>query len=168
MLIFLTGFMGSGKTTVGRILAALAGYEFLDLDDLIAGRAGKPVSAIFSDHGEGEFRSLEREAIASLRGSDRTVVALGGGAYTFEENRERIARIGKTVWLDCPLDSCLSRIGRDNSRPLLRDVDSMRSLFNERRHLYSLADYAFDSGSGSPEQIASAIASMLRREGILG
>jgi shikimate kinase len=168
MLIFLTGFMGSGKTTVGRILAKLAGYDFVDLDESIAGRAGKTVSAIFNDQGEGEFRRLEREAIAALRGSNRTVVALGGGAYTFEENRERIARIGKTVWLDCPLDSCLSRIEDDGSRPLLGDADSMRSLFDKRRHFYGLADYTFDAGSDSPEQVASAIASTLRREGLLG
>jgi len=162
MLIFLTGFMGSGKTTVGRILAKMAGYDFLDLDDLITERAGKSVSAIFVEQGEDEFRRLEREAVASLREATHAVVALGGGTYTFEANRERIARIGKTVWLDCPLDSCLSRIGQDGSRPLLGDIDSMRSLFDKRRRAYGLADYRFDAGGDSPEQVASAIASTLK------
>ncbi len=165
--IFLAGFMGSGKTTVGRILARLAGYDFIDLDDLIVERAGKPVKEIFAERGEEEFRRLEREVIASLHGLNRTIVALGGGAYTFAENREQIRLIGKAVWLDCPLGSCMSRIADDGSRPLLRDDDSMSLLFDRRRHHYILADYVFDAGGESPDRVASAIASTLKREGVI-
>ncbi|HVF91733.1 MAG TPA: shikimate kinase [Blastocatellia bacterium] len=159
--------MGSGKTTVGRLLADLAGYDFLDLDDLIVTRAGKSIDAIFVEHGEDEFRRLERDAVASLRGLERTVVALGGGTYTFSVNRDRISLIGKTVWLDSPLDLCLSRTEGDGTRPLLRDKESLGPLFDERRNSYRLADYVFNAGSDSPDQVAFAIASMLRREGLL-
>ena len=159
--------MGSGKTTVGRLLAGLSGYDFIDIDELISERAGKRVADIFADHGEDEFREMERDAVASLRGLTRTVVALGGGTYTFAENRERIGLIGKAVWLDCPLDLCLLRIAHDGSRPLLSDAESMRALYEHRRRFYAMADYSFDAGGESPEQIASAIASKLRRDGLL-
>lgn len=159
--------MGSGKTTVGRLLAGLSGYDFIDIDELIVERAGKRIADIFADHGEDGFRRIEREAVASLRGLTRTVVALGGGTYTFAENRERINLTGKAVWLDCPLDLCLSRIAYDGSRPLLRDADSIKALYEQRRHSYALAHYSFDAGGEPPEQIASEIASKLRRDGVL-
>ncbi|HKG23545.1 MAG TPA: shikimate kinase [Blastocatellia bacterium] len=165
--IFLTGFMGSGKTTVGRLLAHLAGYDFLDLDDLIVMRAGKSIDDIFVESGEDEFRRLERAAVASLRSLARTVVALGGGTYTFASNREQIRLIGKTVWLDCPFDLCLSRIEDDGSRPLLRKKESLRSLFDERRNSYRLADYAFNIGGESPDEVAHSIAIMLKSKGRL-
>ena len=157
--IFLVGFMGAGKTTVGRALARRLGYDFFDLDELIAERAGRSVQEIFAELGEAEFRRLENEAIQSCSGMDRAVIALGGGAYVSEENRTSLRNIGKTVWLDCPLEICLERIAGDKTRPLLGDKDEMRGLLEQRRAAYAQADYTVQSDL-SPDELAIEIAEL--------
>ncbi len=159
--IFLVGFMGAGKTTVGRALAEYLEYDFFDLDELIEARAGKSVQAIFVELGEAEFRRLEHEAIRACSERSRAVIALGGGAYVSEENRTLMRTIGRTVWLDCPLDICLRRIGGDTSRPLLGDEDEMRELLEERRASYAQANYVVHTGELSPEQLVIEIARLL-------
>ena len=104
------------------------------------------------------FRSLESDVIVECRGHQRRVIALGGGAYASEENRSVLRAIGKTVWLDCPLEVCLQRIGGDHSRPLVTDEAQMRELFERRRPAYAQADYAVQTGDLSPEQLAIEIA----------
>ena len=92
----------------------------------------------------------------------RSVVALGGGAYVSEENRASLRAIGKTVWLDCPIEICLKRIsGGDKSRPLLGDEDDMRPLLARRRAAYIQADYAIQAGDLSPEELAIEISKVL-------
>lgn len=159
--IFLVGFMGAGKTTVGKALAHHLEYAFFDLDELIAARVGKSVQEIFAELGEAEFRSLESAAIQSCRNMVRSVVALGGGAYITEENRISLRAIGVTVWLDCPIEICLKRIGGDRSRPLLGDEDDMRPLLAGRRAAYAQADYAVQAGDLSPEELAIEITTIL-------
>src|SRR5215510_8462903 len=135
--IFLVGFMGAGKTTVGQSLAKALRYDFIDLDDVIAAQAGRSVQEIFLELGEPEFRKLETEAIRSCRNLVRSVVALGGGGYLSETNRDVLRETGKTVWLDCPLEVCLRRIRGDQSRPLLGDDVEMGRLLDDRRSSYS-------------------------------
>jgi len=161
--IFLVGFMGAGKTTVGRALARHLEYAFFDLDELISARAGKSVQEIFADLGEAEFRSLESAAIDTCRHMIRSVVALGGGAYVSEENRASLRAIGKTVWLDCPIEICLKRISGDKSRPLLGDEDDMRPLLARRRAAYAQADYAMQAGYLSPEELAIEITRLVAK-----
>lgn len=160
--IFLVGFMGAGKTTVGRALARHLEYDFFDLDELIAARAGKSVQEIFTELGEAQFRRLESDAIQSCSGKVRAVIALGGGAYVSEENRTWLRAIGKTVWLDCPLEICLGRIAGDKSRPLLGDEDDMRALLARRRAAYAQADYTVQ-GELSPEELAIEITTLLSK-----
>ena len=160
--LFLVGFMGAGKTTVGRALARHLDYAFFDLDELISARAGKSVQEIFAELGEAEFRSLESAAIDTCRHMVRAVVALGGGAYVFEENRTALRAIGKTVWLDCPIEVCLKRISGDKSRPLLGDDAQMRALLAQRRESYTEADYVVGSGELTTEELALKIVSLLR------
>jgi shikimate kinase len=159
--IFLIGFMGAGKTTVGRELARQLDYVFLDLDELIARQVGKSVQEIFAELGEAEFRRLEREAIRSCEQLTRAVVALGGGAYVSKENRVLLRKIGRTIWLDCPLEICLKRIGGDKSRPLLGDENAMRELMNQRRSAYAEADFTVQTGEKIPEQLAIEITELL-------
>jgi shikimate kinase len=159
--IFLVGFMGAGKTTVGRVLAERLRYDFIDLDDLIEERAGKSVQSIFAALGEFEFRRLEREAIQSCKDFKRTVIALGGGAYSVEQNRTILRAMGRTVWLNCPLEICLRRIGGDKSRPLLGNEDEMRVLLEQRRESYVQADYVLRTGDLFPEQLAVEITRLL-------
>lgn len=161
--IFLVGFMGAGKTSVGQALARLLDFDFFDLDRLIEARAEKTVAQIFSELGEPEFRRLEREAILLCRDLKRAVIALGGGAYVAEENRSAVRALGKTVWLDCPLDVCLRRIRGDKARPLLGDHDQMTMLLAQRRESYKKADYAIESDKLTPEELARKIMSLLRR-----
>jgi shikimate kinase len=161
--IFLVGFMGAGKTAVGRALARHLEYDFLDLDELIAARAGKSVQQIFAELGEAAFRRLESEAIQSCRGMVRAVIALGGGAYVSEENRTSVRTIGKSIWLDCPLEICLMRIAGDRSRPLLGDVDDMRALLAQRCAAYARADYCVQAGEFSPEELAIEITRLLSK-----
>ena len=159
--IFLVGFMGAGKTTVGRALAAYLEYDFFDLDELIEARASKSVREIFAELGEAEFRRLEHEAVRACSDWSRAVIALGGGAYVSEENRTLLRRIGRTVWLDCPLDICLRRVGEDTSRPLLGDEDTMRELLEDRRAAYAGANYVAQTGELSPEQLVIEITRLL-------
>lgn len=155
--IFIIGFMGAGKTTMGRALARKLNWNFIDLDDLIEARAGKRIREIFAESGEGVFRSLEREALRSCGDSPRTVIALGGGAFLSEANRAQVRRAGKSVWLDCPFDMCLARIEGDLSRPLASSEDAMRALFESRRAYYATADFVIQTGTSSPEALADEI-----------
>jgi len=159
--IFLVGFMGAGKTTVGRVLAQHLGYDFFDLDELIETRAGKSVQAIFAELGEAEFRRLEHEAIRARSDRSRAVIALGGGAYVSDRNRTLLRTIGRTVWLDCPLDICLTRVSVDQSRPLLGDEGEMRELLEERRLAYAQADYVVKTGELPPEKLVIEITRLL-------
>ncbi|MEN3334960.1 MAG: shikimate kinase [Blastocatellia bacterium] len=160
-LIFLVGFMGAGKTTVGQALAEAMGWQFVDLDPLIEQREGLTIREIFEMRGEPEFRRIEREAIAACREMSETVIALGGGAYIAEENRAQLREIGVTVWLDCPLEICLRRITGDAARPLLRSREEMRELFERRRPAYALADLIVETGDRSPEELAAEILKLL-------
>jgi shikimate kinase len=155
--LFLVGFMGAGKTTVGTILAEKLGYDFVDLDQAIEAVAGKSVREIFLEDGEAAFRALEHSAIESFRALERCVVALGGGAFVSPVNRAHLSEIGVTVWLDCRIDVCMERLGADPGRPLLRGYDEMVELLNQRRPSYELADFVVPSGDQSPDAIADAI-----------
>jgi shikimate kinase len=159
--VFLVGFMAAGKSTVGRALAEKLNFQFVDLDDRIEARAQKTVREIFAEFGETHFRQLEREAIQACVELKDTIVALGGGAYIAEENRRILRAIGKTVWLDCPLETCLSRIIADGSRPLAKSPEEMRELLNKRLPAYSLADIRVAVGVKNAEQIAEEIIEIL-------
>ena len=155
--IFLVGFMGAGKTTVGRALAERLNYRFRDLDDLIVERTGKSIHQLFSESGEAEFRRLETEAIRTCRDYEKTVIALGGGAYVASLNRDLLREIGRTVWLDCPLEICLARIEGDKSRPLLATKPEMQALLERRLPAYALADLAIRTEARTPAEIAFEI-----------
>ena len=162
-LIFLTGFMGAGKTTVGRALASYLGYQFFDLDEFIERRAGKSIQQIFSDAGESEFRRIEHEAILECRGLENSVIALGGGAYVAEENHTAIREIGITVWLDCSLEICLDRLRGNTTRPLLKSESEMRTLLEKRKPAYALADNRVNTEGRTVNEVALEIAELVRK-----
>ncbi len=153
--------MGAGKTTVGPALAEALGWRFADLDGLIEEREGQTIREIFATRGEPAFRRVEREAIAACREMKATVIALGGGAYITEENRALLREMGVTVWLDCPLEICLSRISGDPARPLLRSREEMRELFERRRPTYALVDLIIETDDRPPEELAAEILKLL-------
>ncbi len=155
--LFLVGFMGSGKTTVGRLLAEKLGYAFLDLDELIQQQAGLSIPEIFARMGEGAFREMESRALRALEAWEDVVVALGGGAFVSEENRREVRRLGVSVWLDCPLEVILKRLGETTDRPLYRSPEQMRALLGARLSAYQQADLRVEAGEVTPESVADEI-----------
>lgn len=159
--VVLVGFMGSGKTSVGRLLARRLGYGFEDMDRRIEERAGRAIAEIFRDEGEEAFREREREdALALSRLRDR-VVAAGGGAFTRPETRALLQEGALTVWLRCDLDRILARVPADGSRPLAGNRDIMRALLAEREPFYRMADVAVDASSGTPREVADRIVGLI-------
>jgi shikimate kinase len=156
-IVFLVGFMGSGKTAVGRLLAARLGVPFVDLDERVERDAGAPVRSLFEHEGEAAFRVREREALARVCAELREsggVVATGGGTFIDPANRERIAAAGVSVWLDAPLASVVRRIPRDGSRPLYGQAVEVARLFGERRVHYARATHRVDAGLDDPARVA--------------
>ena len=150
-LLYLTGFMGCGKSTVARLLARQIGWHFMDLDRRIVERAGLTIPEIFSSQGESEFRQMEHEELARILGEAvelgrPSIVSLGGGTTVQPGNLELLRRGGGAlVWLHCPVDELLSRCARITNRPLFRDEASFRRLYAERLPSYELADYRVES-----------------------
>ena len=147
--VVLVGFMGSGKSTVGPLLAEMLGWDFLDLDRAIEARAARSVAEIFRQEGEPSFRLREREAALEQRDRTRLVVAAGGGALLDPATRESLRRRALLVWLRCDLDTALHRIRLDGSRPLLENRERMAQLMAEREACYRRADLAVDAAAGS-------------------
>jgi len=167
--LHLTGFMGSGKSTVGRRLARLLDWDFLDLDEAIAERAGKSVAGIFADEGEVVFRALEDQllleisAVATTHAAGRgVIVALGGGTLMEPENREVCAAIATIVWLSCPVELIEKRCAQGaGSRPLWGSTEELEQRLAERESGYRGADFSVDA-SGSPDEVAETVLGILR------
>jgi shikimate kinase len=157
--------MGSGKTTVGTLLARQLAWRFVDLDERIEQAAGITIAQFFERHGEAAFRQLEAEQLRSALGraleiKEGTVLALGGGTYAQPGCGDFLRNAGVTVlWLDSPIDLLLSRCMTMTGRPLFRDEASFRALHSQRVPSYRLADQRVDS-SGEPAQV---VAEILRR-----
>jgi shikimate kinase len=160
--IYITGFMGSGKTTVGRMVADRLGWSFVDLDTDIEEREHDTVANIFATRGEAEFRRLETEAIRrwlkKIECGIPTVIALGGGAFVQPVNYEILGNNGISVWLDCSLEVAESRIADTDERPLARDKEAFRKLYAERRMLYGRADYRVNGDLESAQAASEIVA----------
>ena len=164
MRIYLTGFMGSGKTTVGRRLAAALGVQIVDLDQEIELRAGQTVRLIFERLGEPAFRQMEAEALRGTLALPDVVVATGGGTMAFEGNARLIRSNGLSVWLNPPFATIASRIGGlgKADRPLFKDEVQALALYRERLPAYRRADLTVDvAPDEGPEEIAARIALMI-------
>ena len=151
--------MGAGKTTVGRHLASLLGWDFIDLDDLVVQRAGKPVAAIFREQGEAAFRAAEHEAAVEISTRRFVVIAAGGGAFLSPGTRDVLGKDAVTVWLRCALPALMARIRNDDDRPLAGSRETMTALLTEREPVYRLADLVVDTTSAAPPDAAREIAS---------
>jgi shikimate kinase len=161
--VILIGFMGSGKSTVGRILADRLGWDLADTDALIEARAGSPVKDIFRDLGERTFREREAEVMAALRGRTRLVVATGGGAPAQERNREFFSGAVAVFHLRVSLRVMRGRTGNDRQRPLLAlGEDELQTLYESRRPLYESLGTTVETDGRTPEQVAEEILLLLR------
>lgn len=161
--IYLVGFMGSGKSTIGRRLAERLGMPFADLDDDIEAAEGRTIAEVFAHDGEGRFRDAEHAALAArVRSGAAVVLALGGGAYTFARNRDLLRGAGTSVWLDCPFERALQRVAGFAHRPLAKDPAQFRALFEKRLADYALADVRIPVSSDNPEDAVAQIVEALR------
>jgi len=160
-LIILTGFMGSGKTTVGPILARLLGWSFVDADDVIAAEAGCTIPELFRRDGEAAFRERERAAIARLVNRDSLVLALGGGAIEDAATRSLLLSSPATLLmhLEVGLATAQARCrGTEVLRPVLADQANLASRYQRRLPLYRMAHVSINVDALTPEQVAEALA----------
>ena len=157
--IVLTGFMGSGKTTVGPLVAARLGWRFVDADPAIEAEAGLSIAEIFRLSGEAEFRRRERETIARLVGSEGLVLALGGGAIEDAETRRLLLGQPATrlIHLEVALETALRRCGDDPARPVLADRANLEARYQRRLPLYRLAHASVRVDALTPEEAAEAV-----------
>jgi shikimate kinase len=170
-MVCLTGFMGSGKSTVGRLLAAQLAWHFADLDDEIERHTGLPISQIFEQKGEAVFRDIEHECLERLLGwaserDARMVLALGGGTFAQPRNAALIRDFGlpqrpsgaAIAWLDCGMDALFQRCVLMGDRPLFRDEASFRRLYEERLPYYQQADFRIESSGESLRVVEQILA----------
>jgi shikimate kinase len=139
--IVLIGFMGSGKSTVGRELHHRLGYPLVDMDHVIEHRAGKPITAIFAEDGEEKFREMETRLLEELSDSaaPRRIISTGGGVIGREKNRALLRHLGYVVWLHAPTEVILDRTAKNRDRPLLHTDDPVarvEALLAVRKPLY--------------------------------
>ncbi len=163
--IVLTGFMGSGKTTVGPLLAARLGWKFLDADDVIEAEAGMTIAEIFALHGEVAFRERERSTIARLAQTDALVLALGGGAIEDPATRRLLLAAPGTllIHLEVELATTLKRCsGTELTRPILADQANIASRYQRRLPLYRMAHASIQVDALTPEQVVEAILNAAR------
>jgi len=160
--IVLTGFMGSGKSTVGPIVAARLGWRFVDADNVIEAEAGSKIAEIFARHGEAAFRELEHATIARLAATCNLVLALGGGAIERAETRELLLTAAGTllVHLEVALETTLARCaGTEHERPVLADRTNLEIRYARRLPLYRMAHLSVAADALTPEEVADTVVS---------
>lgn len=165
--LVLVGFMGAGKTTVGGLLAERLGWRFVDLDDRVVAADGRPVARIFAESGEEVFRRLEtaalRDLLAEIDAQSGWVVAVGGGAFVEPQNRALLRQaVLPVAWLDAPVEELAERCrSGDPERPLARDPNQFRQLYELRRRRYMEADVRVDTSGASAGQVAERVMAAL-------
>lgn len=158
--IFLIGMMGTGKTTIGKILAQRLGYRFFDTDVLIERVTQQTINSIFTTQGEEAFRDIESQVLAELSACTRSVIATGGGIILRPKNWSYLHH-GLIIWLDTPVNLLTKRLAKDQTRPLLQDEDltiKLQSLLAQRQPLYAQGDlHILIQENQSPHDIVKEI-----------
>ena len=163
--VFLCGFMATGKSSVGRRLAALIGHEFVDMDTLIEAETGMSIPEIFSSRGEAAFRALESQMVDRVTSRTGCVVATGGGTIANRENLQKLKNAGIVITLTAGIETILERVGAAANRPMLHGQEKserVRALLKEREPFYAQADFSVDTTSKSIEEVALEISAQLK------
>ena len=163
MLIFMTGMMGAGKSTVGKSLATILNMTFVDLDEEISKSAHMSIIDIFSKYGESHFRSLEFEALERACLMDNSIISLGGGALCSQKSWAVIPSNAHVIWLKADVDTLVDRLKEDKSRPLLKKDShkALTSLLMTRSEWYSKAQHHLETDGKTPEEISQEITSQI-------
>ena len=157
--VVLVGFMAAGKSTIGRLLARKLQFAFIDTDLEIEKSKGRTVAAIFQEHGESEFRRIEREMITRILADDSQVISIGGGAFADQEMRDILCRRAITIWLDTPFEVVGERLSKSDARPLAagKTPQDLRQLWQLRRPFYEQAEIHIHTGDAAPEAVVEQI-----------
>lgn len=168
MKIYIVGFMGAGKTTIGRELARRLETPFFDLDELVETAEGMSIKDLFAAQGEPYFRKRERDLLMSTRYVERGVIATGGGTFAFEENIQLIQAEGYSIYLSAPFHLLMLRIReKSGERPMFFNENRARELFLYRQKFYKLADRTVEVHEGhEPAEIVERIVLELPREAL--
>jgi len=159
--IVLTGFMGAGKTSVGKRLKEITGMEIVDTDDIIEEEAGMIISEIFKEFGEPHFRELEKKAVAKASALENHIIVTGGGAVLKEENIKNLRKNGKIIYLYAPPEVLYERIKDETHRPLLQIDDPLkkvRELLEYRTPFYADNDFMIDTSNMGVDEAAGKVA----------
>ncbi len=166
--IILVGFMGTGKTTVGRMVAERVHRPFIDMDSVIEERAGKTISDIFAEDGEAQFRKQERDLVKELCRKREQVIAPGGGIVLDPDNIRDFDRTGTVICLLAEPETILERVGKESHRPLLESEDKARAiteLLEKRRPLYDAIPRRINTTHLSASQVADRVIELSRHAG---
>jgi shikimate kinase len=168
--VILVGFMGVGKSTAGRLLARRLNRCFVETDDMIVARDGRPIPEIFRQDGEEAFRRLEGDAVEALALKSGDVIATGGGVPCREGRMEALRGLGTVVWLRGPLSELLARAGRGSGRPMLagRSVQDLERLYRAREPYYAQAHLIVDTTGLGIDQVVARVLRALRERHAAG
>lgn len=160
--IILCGFMGSGKTTVGKELARKMNFKFIDTDELIEKEQGITIKEIFEKHGEDYFRNLEHEICKKVSDMRNCIISTGGGVMTYKRNCDVLKNKNKIIFLDASFNIICKRIGNSNVRPLFKDLEKAKQLYDERKKKYVDASDYIVNGDMSVEETVLEIGGILK------
>lgn len=155
--LYLVGFLGAGKSSVGRALGLRLGWRVIDVDEWIEARERQSVADIFATRGEPAFRAIEREAVRAALPVRHVVVATGSGTFADPTNRTSMLEDGTVIWLDAPFDTLVGRVPPDGRRPLAKDRDQFAALFASRLATYRLAHLRIDTAAAAVDEVVERI-----------
>ena len=164
----LTGMMGTGKTTIGKILAKKLKYNFVDIDRLIEKKEGSSINLIFKNKNESYFRKIEIEITLLELKKDSSVISLGGGAFLNNVIRKNAKKLSNTFWLDVPIEELVKRLKNGKKRPLLfkKNIkETIKKIYFERKKFYNEANHRIRCNSFKSEEIANKILNLYEKSG---
>ncbi|MBO6919375.1 MAG: shikimate kinase [Rhizobiaceae bacterium] len=166
--LVLVGLMGAGKSVIGKLLAQYTGLPFVDTDDEIVAAAQMPITEIFAQYGEPEFRALESRVVKRVLQEGPQIVSTGGGAFMNDETRENILQSALSLWLNADYDVLWARVSKRSTRPLLQQPNPqkiLRDLMDERYPIYRLADISVKSRNAPKQNVAFDAVKMIEKSG---
>lgn len=175
-IIYLTGFMGSGKSTIGPILANTLGWDFYDLDRVIEEKTGKKIKEIFNEDGEQFFRQIETETLRDLSFKDKVIISLGGGTIVNRENIKILKNTGKLIYLKMSMEAALGRLKHKRDRPALKNdaedfseedlINTISGLMEARAEYYEQADFSIDTDKSTVGKTVDKIVQLISKSGL--